>query len=147
MKPFSDTVDIQAGADVVFALWSDAAGWSEWDPDLERVETHGPFEVGSTARLKPRGGPSTRIRVSEITPLRSFSAVCALPLCRMVFDHLIEPLPDGCRVTHTVRFQGPFAALFRRLIGPQIARGLPGTMAGLKRAAERAAAADGAPAA
>jgi len=136
MKPLSSTVQVRAGADVVFALWSDAAGWPEWDPDLDGAELHGPFAVGSSARLKPRGGPSTRIRLTEVTPSRSFSAVCTLPLCRMVFDHLIEPLPDGCRVTHTVRFDGLLAVLFRRLIGPQIARGLPGTMAGLKRAAQ-----------
>jgi|GEM_PF-454389 len=136
MKPLSGTVDVQATPAAVFALWADAPGWPRWDPDLSEAELHGRFEVGATARLKPVGGPTTRIRLTEVTPARSFSAECRLPLCRMVFDHLIEPLPDGCRVTHTIRFRGPLAMLFQRLIGPQLVRGLPGTMAGLKRAVE-----------
>ena len=137
--PLSGSVEVRAAPERVFALWSDAAGWTAWDPDLESASLDGPFAPGSRGALKPRGGPRTRIELTEVVPGRAFTAASRLPLCRMVFDHAIEPLDGrggGCRVTHSVRFEGPLAGLFRRLIGPTIRRGLPGTMAGLKRAAE-----------
>lgn len=133
------SVEVRATPARVFALWSDAAGWPDWDPDLEGASLDGPFAPGSRGALKPRGGPRTRIELVEVLPDRAFTAASRLPLCRMVFDHAIEPLgapADGCRVTHSVRFEGPLAGVFRRLIGPAVRRGLPGTMAGLKRAAE-----------
>ena len=136
----SETVEVDASPARVFALWSDAAGWPAWDPDLESASLDGPFAPGGRGALKPRGGPRTRIELTEAVPGRAFTAVSSLPLCRMVFEHRIEPLGAGaeaCRVTHSVRFAGPLAGLFRRLVGPTIRRGLPGTMAGLKRAAER----------
>lgn len=131
------SIDIAAPPARVFALWADPAGWPVWDPDLVEAELVGPFAVGSRGAVRPVKGPRTRIVLREVTPARSFAAVSDLPLCRMVFEHTIHTAAVGCRVTHAVRFEGPLAMLYRRLIGPSIERGLPGTMMGLKRAAER----------
>ena len=144
-QAFAESVEVRASPGRVFALWSDATGWPDWDPDLRSASLDGPFAPGSRGALKPRGAPRTRIELVEVVPEESFAAVASLPLCRMVFDHRIEPPGAGgggpirCRVTHSVRFEGPLAGLFRRLLGPAIRRGLPGTMAGLKRAAEASA--------
>ena len=130
------SVDVDATPARVFALWADAAGWPRWDPDLETASLDGPFARGSRGTLKPRGGPRTRIELVDVVEPESFTAVSRLPGCRMVFEHRVSSLPGGCRVTHAVRFEGPLAFAFRRLIGPSIRRGLPGTMNGLKAAAE-----------
>ncbi len=135
---FSATVGVRASPARVFAIWADAAAWPSWDPDLESASLDGPFAVGSRGVLKPEGAPRTRIVLTEVVPDAGFAAAARLPLARMLFEHRIDALEDGCTVTHSVRFAGPFAALYRRLIGPAIARGLPGTMAGLKAAAEAA---------
>ena len=143
----SESVEVRAAPARVFALWRDASGWPAWDPDLESASLDGPFAVGSRGTLKPRGAPRTTIELTDVAPDRAFTAVARLPLCRMVFEHEIEPFDESsdgpsderCRVTHRVRFAGPLAPLFARLIGPSIERGLPGTMAGLKRAAEEGA--------
>ena len=136
-----ESIETTASPERVFALWSDPAGWPRWDPDLESASLTGAFAAGSSGSIKPRGAPRTRITLHEVKPPLAFTAVARLPLCRMIFEHVIEPVPGGtvtggCRVTHTVRFEGALAALFRRLIGPAVRRGLPGTMAGLKAAAE-----------
>jgi len=130
------SVDVAAAPARVFALWADAAAWPDWDPDLEEASLDGLFASGSRGVLKPRGGPRTRIELVDVTEPDAFTAVSRLPGCRMVFEHRIEAIATGCRVTHGVRFEGPLAFVFRRLIGPSIRRGLPGTMAGLKAAAE-----------
>ena len=129
-------IDVAATPARVFALWADASGWPAWDPDLDAASLDGPFAPGTRGVLKPRGAPRTRIELVSVEPGRGFVAVARLPLCRLVFEHGIEPLADGCRVSHAVRFEGALAAVFRRLIGGNVRRGLPGTMAGLKRAAE-----------
>ena len=132
----SASVDVAVEPARVFALWADSAGWPRWDPDLEEAALEGSFASGSRGVLKPRGGPRTRIELTEVVEPESFTAVSRLPGCRMVFEHRAVPIDTGCRVTHVVRFEGLLAFAFRRLIGPSIGRGLPGTMAGLKGAAE-----------
>ena len=131
-----ESIETTASPERVFALWSDPAGWPRWDPDLESASLTGAFAAGGSGTIKPRRAPRTRITLREVKPPLAFTAVARLPLCRMVFEHAIEPLPGGCRVTHAVRFEGALAAVFRRLVGPAVRRGLPGTMAGLKAAAE-----------
>jgi len=130
------SVAVLAPPSRVFALWSDAAGWPSWDPDLSDASLDGPFAAGSRGSLKPVSGPRTRIELTEVEADRGFEAVARLPLCRLRFVHRVEPVGSGCRVSHSVHFSGPFAVLFRQLIGPSMQRGLPGTLAGLKAAAE-----------
>ena len=130
------SVDVAAPPERVFALWADAAGWPRWDPDLEAASLDGPFASGTRGTLVPRGAPRTRIALVDVAEPGGFTAVARLPGCRMLFEHRAEPLGTGSRVTHAVRFAGPLAFAFRRLLGPSIRRGLPGTMAGLKAALE-----------
>ena len=137
-------IDIDAPPERVFALWADPAGWPRWDPDLEEATLEGPFAAGSRGTLKPRGAPRTRVELRRVEPPRAFTAVARLPGCRMVFEHVLEARPGGCRACHAVRFEGVLGGLFRRLLGGQVRRGLPGTLAGLKAAAESAPAERGA---
>jgi len=140
--PFSATVRIGASAETIFALWSDAPSWPDWDPDLEAASLDGPFADGSRGRLRAKGAPATTIVLSDVRAPSAFTATARLPLCRMVFTHAIEPRAEHCLVTHAVRFEGALGGAFRRLIGPGIRRGLPGTMAGLRAAAEAGTASD-----
>lgn len=136
-----ESIDIAAPPERVFALWADPSAWPRWDPDIEEASLEGAFAAGSAGSIKPRGAPRTRIVLREVKPPAAFTAVSRLPLCRMVFEHALAPVAGGCRVTHAVRFEGALAPLFRRLLGATLRRGLPGTMAGLKAAAEATSAA------
>jgi hypothetical protein len=71
-------------------------------------------------------------------PDRAFDAEARLPGCIMRFEHELEPRGPETHVTHRVVFTGPLTWLFGWLIGRQIDRGMDGTLAGLKRAAEPA---------
>jgi hypothetical protein len=59
---------------------------------------------------------------------RGFTNVTRLPLCTLQFDHTVEPLADGVRITHRATFRGLAAPLFRRVIGVGITRDLPDTL-------------------
>ena len=134
--PLDARVHVAASPETVFALWADAPSWPDWDPGLERAALEGPFADGSEGRLKAHGAPPTTIVLSDVRPARAFTATARLPLCRLVFEHVVEPVGDGCRVRHAIRFEGVLAPLFRRLLGATFERDLPLTLAGLKAAAE-----------
>jgi hypothetical protein len=140
MSAFVGSVVVTATAEQVYALWADATSWSAWDPDLSGAEIHGPFAVGSTGRIQPKSGPATKIRLTKVEPGRAFDAEASLPLCTMRFEHWCEPEGTRTRVTHRVTFHGAMAPFFRKLIGPSLRKGIPGTMAGLKAEVERRAA-------
>lgn len=139
MTHFEGTVHVQATPAQVFALWADSPGWAAWDPDVKAASIDGPFVAGATGTITPTQGPTMRIRVTRVVPDRAFDAEARLPLCTMRFVHECEAEGDRTRVTHRVHFEGPLAFVFRRVIGPSLERGIPGTMAGLRRAVEGAA--------
>src|ERR1035438_9411020 len=66
-----------------------------------RREDIGDFTVGSTAVVtQPRLGTG-RWTVTECTPLRSFAWVVSRPGITTTGIHLLEPTPDGVKVTQT----------------------------------------------
>lgn len=129
-------IEIAAPADVVFSLYEDVGSWATWDSETSAVHLPGGLRAGSAGWLKPREGPKASIRVSEVVPRRSFTVEARLPLCRMRFGHELSEASGRTIATHWVRFSGPLAFLFRRLIGKGIDATLPATLLGFKRASE-----------
>ncbi len=131
MWSFEHTV-VATGAsrEQVWAVWADLENWPAWDAGLEwcRPDRPGPPGVGATYTLKPRGGPEVQATFTRVEAGRGFTDVTRLPMCRLTFDHAVDDVPGGVRVTHRATFTGPAAFLFRRVIGSRIARELPGTL-------------------
>lgn len=133
----SASITIAATPAQIFAHYSAPANWPLWDPELRAVSLPDGLRAGAKGWLHPRQGPRAQIAISAVDAPRSFTVISRLPLCQMSFGHDLQAQGDQTRVTHSVSFTGPLAPLFRRLIGRGIARGLPATMAGLKRICER----------
>lgn len=116
-----------ADPEAVWARYRDVASWSEWDEGIAWASLDGPFAVGATGRLKPKGGPATRFTVTEADPAVRFTDETRLPFTRLRFEHRLAPAPDGggTTVTHTVTIDGPLSPLFGRVVGRSIAKGLP----------------------
>ncbi|MDR0787392.1 MAG: SRPBCC family protein [Gemmatimonadota bacterium] len=134
---FEESIDVQASAQAVFALYADVSAWASWDPDVSSSSIVGAFATGSTGKLKPSNGPEAKITFTEVVANKSFTVESRLPLCVMRFEHKLFPTASGTTVVHRVSFSGFLSPLFSRIIGSQIRKGLPRTMAGLKRAVER----------
>ncbi len=124
----------------VFAAYSDVLSWPKWDSEVVDAQLSSGLTLGAAGYLKPKGGPKTTIKVVEVTQCRSFTIQSRLPLCIMQFGHEVIAVNGGTDVTHWVRFSGPLAFLFRRIIGAGINRTLPDTLKGLKRFCETSAA-------
>ena len=135
---FEESIEIQAPAETVFALYADVSSWSSWDPDVRSSSIEGAFTSGATGRLKPSSGPEARISFTEIVIDKSFTVESKLPLCVMRFEHELSATSTGTKAIHRITFSGLFSPIFSRLIGGSIRKGLPQTMAGLKQAAEQA---------
>jgi hypothetical protein len=135
---FEESIEIQASAQVIFAIYSNVAAWASWDPDVYSSSVVGAFVSGSTGKLKPSNGPEVNIIFTEIITDKSFTIESKLPLCVMRFEHELSPGEKGTVATHKVSFSGILSPVFSRIIGSKIRKGLPQTMVELKHAAEQA---------
>ena len=144
----SESIEMQVSPVELFAIYADVDAWPRWDADLQAAALDGPFAVGTRGWIKPLRGPRMKTRITALIPDRAFSAESSLPGCRLTFTHEItsSPAPAAAsgpaamiRVVHGARFQGLLAPLFERLIGRQIRRSLPSTLASLKRHVESGA--------
>jgi uncharacterized protein YndB with AHSA1/START domain len=135
-RAIEGTVAVRAAPATVFALWADAASWPQWDPDVRAATREGAFAVGAAGTVTPKQGPTMALRITRVEPDRAFDAETRLPGCTMRFEHWMDARGTETVVTHRVVFTGPLGWLFWLLIGPSLRRGIPGTMAGLKAAAE-----------
>jgi len=134
---FEEKILVNAPVDKLYSLYANVSGWSSWDPDVKSSSISGQFSSGATGTLQPSSGPKAKITFTEVVPNCSFTVESKLPLCAMRFEHELAPLGNQVQVLHRVSFVGLLAPLFGRLIGSQIRKGLPHTLEGLKRAAER----------
>lgn len=136
---FEEEIVVDAPPTMVFSLYADVAAWKEWDPEVVESSIDGEFKAGSSGSLKPLKGPEAKITFTDVVKNASFTVQSRLPLCVMRFEHELAPDGSGTRVIHRVSFKGLLSPLFGRVIGAQIRRGLPGTLRGLKDAAEASA--------
>lgn len=120
----SYSVVTAASAEAIYRRWTDIETWAQDDADLEWVKVDGPVRVGATGKVKT-GGQAKRITFTELVPSEAMDFAIKLPLATLSFPHSIEPLAEGIRVTHGVRFQGPLAGVLGFVVGRKIAQALP----------------------
>ena len=137
MSQFSEEIIVNTSPERIFVFYEDVANWNQWDPDVTSSSISGPFEAGATGKLKPSKGPETKISIVSVLKNKSFTVQSRLPLCTMTFEHKLIPVNSSTRVIHRVSFNGPLSFFFSRVVGGQIRKGLPGTLLGLKNAAEK----------
>lgn len=125
-----------AKPEAVWRLWSNVDNWSVWDPGLACSRLDGEFVAGARGALKPAGGPKVSFTLTSVRPGVSFADRTHLPLARIDFLHELAPDRSGTRITHRIEIAGPLAALFGRLLGPNLSKGLPEAVSNLARLAE-----------
>jgi Polyketide cyclase / dehydrase and lipid transport len=122
----------------IWELYADVENWPKWDPALEWVKWPEAFVEGGSGTMKPYGAPVSKFMMTRCDPNKGFTDVSPMPLGRIVFDHVLEPVPDGTKVTHSASAHGPLGWLFALIIGPAIRRGMPASVIALIRHAEQA---------
>jgi hypothetical protein len=117
-----------ATPEALWKRWTDVANWPEQDSSLESAGINGPFAVGSVITLKPKGSPTVKVKLIEVTPLQSFSSTGSLPLAKLQFDHKANTTTQGIEFTQSVTISGPLAGLFSNLMGKTMGQNLKARM-------------------
>jgi Polyketide cyclase / dehydrase and lipid transport len=93
----------------------------------------GPFEPGVGGWAKQRGKLGGSFTIIEVDAGRRWVTECPMPLGKVVFDHLIEPVAGGrVRVVKSVEVEGGFGPLLR-LFAPKMRRDIAESLAALGR--------------
>lgn len=110
------TATCSASREQIWAVWSDATRWSEWNSGVRSATLDGPFAAGTKGRLRPASGPTGSIEIVELDPNVSWVTVTRLPGAQFRLEHRMENGPDGqLQVTYRAQMGGRLASLYVRL--------------------------------
>ena len=139
---FSITTDVDAPAEIVFAVMTEIERWPEWTPTVTRVErldgSSLPLTMGSRIRIVQPKVPPADWTVTAIEAGRGFRLMSRSPGATVVANHWAEPVGDGTRsrVTLSVTFSGWLGRLIGRMMRNLNERYLAQEAAGLKQRSE-----------
>ena len=141
------SVEIDAPAAVVWAVFSDVERWPEWTASIERVSPldGDDLAVGRRFAIKQPGLPRLVWEVTELAPGASWTWRQKAPGATSLAVHeVIARGPSRALVRQTFEQRGPVGALLGRLFAATTRRYLAMEAAGLKAASEARAARDAA---
>lgn len=127
---FEHSETTTAAADAIWPLWAETARWPEWDVAVRSVTLDGEFAAGTSGTMVMDGLPPIPFTLVEVTPGRSFTDETRLDDALLRFEHVLEEVEGGTRITYRVRIDGP------EELGPQVTSDTPDAMRALARLAE-----------
>ena len=134
---FECAVTFEAEAATVWRIWTDVVRWPEWDVSKEIAQMDGEFEPGTSGWVKKHNALGGTFAITSVEPGRRWISESPLPLGRVIFDHVVEPLPGGqVRVAKGVQVEGGSAGLFRVLAAPRMRRDIETSLAALQQRAQ-----------
>ena len=137
MYEFECEATFEADPDAVWKVWTDVARWPEWDASKEIAQLDGPFEPGTCGWAKQRGNLGGSFTITVVDAGRRWVTECPVPLGKVIFDHVLEPVADGhVRVVKRVDVQGGSGPLLR-LFAPKMRRDIAQSLVALERQVSR----------
>jgi uncharacterized membrane protein len=123
---WENTVTIDAPAERVWDLTIDVTAWPSFTPTVTKLDRldGGPMRVGSAARIKQPGQPTSVWTVTTLVPGREFAWQTKRMGVTMSGSHLVERTDSGCRNTLAVEVTGPGARPFGLLFGALIRKAI-----------------------
>lgn len=131
------TVQTTAPDWAIWQIWSDVSNWSTWDHGIQSSSINGPFAVGTTGKLKPKGGPEVITKLTSVTPNKSFIDEAKLFGAKIIVSHNLTQSGKKTLVTHQIEMKGPLAFFFAFVIGRNMKKNLPTEMLALVEKAEK----------
>jgi polyketide cyclase/dehydrase/lipid transport protein len=125
-------VEADVSAEAVWRAWAEVERWGEWNADIQRISIDGPFAVGATITMTPRGADPVVLRVAEARPGEGFVDEAELGGVVVTTTHLVEPAGEGrVRIVYRTEITGPAADEVGPRLGPAITGDFPETIAAL----------------
>jgi Polyketide cyclase / dehydrase and lipid transport len=126
------SIETSAAPAEIWRLWADVEGWPSWNGDIDRIELHGPFAVGSKIVMTPVGQEPVELTIAEAVEPGLFVDEADLGEIVVRTTHRIEPLHDrSARIVYRMEITGPAADTLGPQIGPEISGDFPETLAAL----------------
>ncbi len=133
MYLFECEAEFEADPDAVWKVWTDVAGWPEWDVSKEIAQLDGPFEPGARGWAKQRGNLGGSFTIAHVDPGRRWVTECPVPLGTVTFDHRLEPVTaQRVQLVKRADVQGGSGPLLR-LLAPRMRRDTAASFAALRR--------------
>jgi uncharacterized membrane protein len=135
-------VSVDAPPERVWAVVADVERWPERIPTVHAVERldAGPLRVGSRTRLEQPRLPTAVWTVTELTEGSSYTWESRSPGVTVTAAHVVEPHPDGSRLTLSVTVSGPMSRIGWLMTRSLTKRYVETEAASLRRVAEDPAA-------
>jgi uncharacterized protein YndB with AHSA1/START domain len=131
-------IETAASPAAIWRLWSDVAGWPEWNADIEHIEISGPFAAGSTITMTPVGQEPVELRIAEAVEPDQFVDEADLGEVVVRTVHRVERIGGGrSQVIYRMEISGPAADKVGPQLGPQISGDFPEVLSALVERAER----------
>ncbi len=124
-KQSYSTVTNEVTKEQLWKLFSNVNQWHLWDKGVEYARMEGDFEIGNSFILKPKGGPKVKIELVDVLKNKQFTDCTKFPLAKMYGEHLFEEVPEGLRITTTMKVEGFLGFLWRKIVAQGIADALP----------------------
>jgi hypothetical protein len=139
MKEYSATTMINTSPETIWAILTNAPGYPEWDPGVDRIE--GRIAPGEkiTAFTKLSPGRAFPVKVTEFVSNQKMTWSGGMPLGLFKGERTFTLVPQGNGATQfTIRevFSGPLLPLIGRSL-PDLNAAFEQFAAGLKNQAER----------
>jgi uncharacterized membrane protein len=140
MASESLAIDIAAPAERVWDVLLDVESWPQWTPSMTSVKRLDPglLRVGSRARIKQPGLPVLVWQVTDVDEGARFTWVTRSPGLSTTATHEVSEAPGGSRLTLTVTWSGPLAAVATALASKRTRRSLAQEAGGAKTRSESA---------
>ena len=136
-KRYHVSTPIDAPADQVWALLTNAESWKEWNPTI--IDIVGPIEVGRKVSLKVKINPKRtfKLGVKEMSAPNRMVWADGMPLGLFTGTrtYALDGAGDSCTFSMTEEYTGPLSSLICRSI-PDMTESFEAFAAGLKQAAE-----------
>ena len=132
MYLFECEATFEADSDAVWKAWTDVARWPEWDVSKEIAQLDGPFEPGTRGWARQRRNLGGSFTITTVDAGRRWVTECPMPLGKVIFDHLVEPVAGGyVRVVKRVEVEGACGPLVR-MFAPKMRREITESLAALQ---------------
>ena len=108
MPRYKHAIAISAPPERVWDVLVDIERWPARIPTVDQAERldDGPLAVGSRTRLAQPRLPEEVWTVTELTPGSAFTWTSTSPGVRVTASHLVEPAPEGSRLTLAIDLAG-----------------------------------------
>jgi uncharacterized protein YndB with AHSA1/START domain len=127
-----------ASPEAVWRHFADVAAWPSWNAGIEKIELHGPFEVGTTFTMTPPGEDPITMRLTEIVPGQRWTDEMDAGDFVVRTVHALRPTgTGGTTIIYRTEFHGPAADQAGPEIGPAITADFPDVVGALIAVAEK----------